>query len=199
MAPSLKSLLSSVVAYLENELDMPAKWINNINSKEPYAEFKYHKENLDVLLILRISKADKKTESSGKFMVQAVFNHFKEDEIFMQNIYKKDDLNLDAYKIFNQTKVMIKKGFDYKNVKKEIAETAAKYSLIIDEKNSWSAQTFILVDKNSRFQVGKILTYDAKYKYMATKGHGWMYRGDDLGEAIRSLIDPDAIRYHDDD
>lgn len=198
MAPSLKSLLKSVVAYLENEFDVEPKWLHEITTIRPEVEFRFNKNNTDILLVLRVLIQPKGTESEDQLTVTGIFDHFKENEISIFNYYKKSDLNLDAYKIFNKTKIMLNRGLNYKNQKAIIASALEKYNLIIDEKRSWSSQSFTIANKDSGFEIGKIIIYDEKYSYMATKGGGWTYKGDSIDEAIQSLLDQNSIVYNDD-
>lgn len=198
MAPSLKSLLKSVVAYIENEFDVEPKWLYELATTRPEVEFRFNKNNTDILLVLRVLLKPKGAETEDQLSVTGIFDHFKENEISIFNYYKKSDLNLDAYKIFNKTKIMLNRGLNYKNQKAIIANAAEKYNLMIDEKRSWSSQAFAIASKDSGFEIGKIIIYDEKYSYLATKGGGWTYKGDNVDEAIKSLLDENSIVYNDD-
>jgi hypothetical protein len=197
MAPSLKSLLQAVVPYIENEFDVDPKWTYEITTTRPAVEFRFNKNDIDVLLELRIVLGIKKLESQDTLVVSGIFDQFKENEISILNYYKKSDLSLNAFKIFNKTKIMLNRGLNYKNEKSIIANAAEKYGLMIDEKRSWSSQAFAIANKVSGFEIGKIVIYDEKYSYMATKGGGWTYKGDSIDEAIQSLLDQNSIVYKD--
>jgi hypothetical protein len=199
MAPSLKSLLQAVIPFIENEYDAYGYWYwrHKITSTRPEVEFRFEKNDTNIILILRIVLGIKKLESEDTLVVSGIFDQFKENEISILNYYKKSDLSLNAFKIFNKTKIMLNRGINYKNEKAIIANAAEKYGLMIDENRSWSSQAFAIANKVSGFEIGKIVIYDEKYSYMATKGGGWTYKGDNIDEAMQSLLDQNSIVYND--